>query len=169
MWRRVCVCRPLAVSFFFLVWHQAASFEGRFPHQRQPQELGRAATRTASIAHPQAIATCPPVGRWEPWYAPHGQTLANSARIGPDTGTGWTSVLRNIENALPVQKYIGGNAEGGHAIPYRPFIMHSMEGTPALCVRVRLVSRDGLATAGAHAHKATKPNSCCVRVAVYMY
>ena len=23
---------------------------------------------------------------WEPWYAPHGKTLANSARIGPDTG-----------------------------------------------------------------------------------
>ena len=23
---------------------------------------------------------------WEPWYAPHGQQLANSARIGPDTG-----------------------------------------------------------------------------------
>ena len=43
---------------------------------------------------------------WEPWYTPIGHKLANSARIGPDTGGGWTTrwttVLHNLPNALPV-------------------------------------------------------------------
>lgn len=51
---------------------------------------------------------------WEPWYAPHGKMLANSARIGPDTGGGWTAVLTNIQNALPVQQYEGRSAAGGY-------------------------------------------------------
>ena len=51
---------------------------------------------------------------WENFYAPHGKTLANSARTGPDTGTGWTAVMKNIENALPVQQYAGPTANGGY-------------------------------------------------------
>jgi hypothetical protein len=51
---------------------------------------------------------------WQPWYAPHGQELANSARIGPDTGTGWTAVMKNVENALPVQNFTGGKQSGGY-------------------------------------------------------
>eukprot|EP01048_Picozoa_sp_COSAG05_P016292 COSAG05_NODE_2079_length_3603_cov_2.777968_4_plen_63_part_00 len=34
-----------------------------------------------------------------------GDALANSARIGPDTGGGWVPVLQNLENALPAQQY----------------------------------------------------------------
>ena len=38
---------------------------------------------------------------WEPVYASAkgaGNALANSARIGPDTGGGWQAVLKNIDN-----------------------------------------------------------------------
>ena len=51
---------------------------------------------------------------WEPWYANTGKALANSARIGPDTGTGWTAVLKNLENALPVQHFTGSTTGGGY-------------------------------------------------------
>ena len=48
-----------------------------------------------------------------PFYAPVGKGLANSARIGPDTGGGWTAVLQNLENALPVSRDSGPTANGG--------------------------------------------------------
>ena len=51
---------------------------------------------------------------WENFYAEHGKKLANSARIGPDTGTGWTAVMKNVENALPVQQYAGPTESGGY-------------------------------------------------------
>ena len=35
---------------------------------------------------------------------PVGNALANSARIGPDTGGGWMFVMQNLENALPAQQ-----------------------------------------------------------------
>ena len=43
---------------------------------------------------------------WSPMYAgpnkypqhPVGNALANSARIGPDTGGGWTAVLANLQS-----------------------------------------------------------------------
>ena len=35
-------------------------------------------------------------------------------KAGPDTGTGWTAVMKNIENALPVQQYAGPTANGGY-------------------------------------------------------
>ena len=58
---------------------------------------------------------------WSPMYAgpdkyqghPVGNALANSARIGPDTGGGWTAVLSNLENALPVQQFTGPSGSGG--------------------------------------------------------
>ena len=34
-----------------------------------------------------------------------GNKIGNSARIGPDTGTGWTAVIKNIENGLSVANY----------------------------------------------------------------
>eukprot|EP00658_Telonema_sp_P-2_P058257 TRINITY_DN4671_c0_g1_i4.p1 TRINITY_DN4671_c0_g1~~TRINITY_DN4671_c0_g1_i4.p1 ORF type:complete len:421 (-),score=72.81 TRINITY_DN4671_c0_g1_i4:138-1400(-) len=50
---------------------------------------------------------------WQNWYAAPdakigyqgGSTLGNSWRTGPDTGTGWTAVVLNIQNALKVAKY----------------------------------------------------------------
>ena len=45
---------------------------------------------------------------WLPIYASDprgGNKIGNSARIGPDTGTGWSSVLTNIKNGLSVAKY----------------------------------------------------------------
>jgi hypothetical protein len=42
------------------------------------------------------------------------QGLANSARIGPDTGGGWTAVLQNLANALPVSLDAGPTANGGY-------------------------------------------------------
>lgn len=63
--------------------------------------------------HPVWFALC----GWEPFFAEErlggGKRLANSARIGPDTGGGWTAVMQNIENALPVQPDAGPTAGGG--------------------------------------------------------
>ena len=42
-----------------------------------------------------------------------GNSLANSARIGPDTGGGWTAALSNLQNALPVQQFAGPHHSGG--------------------------------------------------------
>ena len=44
---------------------------------------------------------------------PVGNSLANSARIGPDTGGGWTAALSNLQNALPVQQFVGPHRSGG--------------------------------------------------------
>jgi hypothetical protein len=44
---------------------------------------------------------------------PVGTSLANSARIGPDTGGGWTAALSNLQNALPVQQFAGPHHSGG--------------------------------------------------------
>ena len=46
-----------------------------------------------------------------------GNALANSARIGPDTGGGWTEVLQNLENALPAQQFAGPHGSGGYCAP----------------------------------------------------
>lgn len=51
---------------------------------------------------------------WMPFYAPYGKGLANSARIGPDTGGGWTAVLTNLDNALPVSLDAGPTDNGGY-------------------------------------------------------
>lgn len=64
------------------------------------KEYGTMRDALNASGYPVWFALC----GWEPFYALHGKTLANSARIGPDTGTGWTSVIKNIENALPVQQ-----------------------------------------------------------------
>ena len=44
---------------------------------------------------------------------PVGNSLANSARIGPDTGGGWMEVMANLENALPAQQFAGPSPGGG--------------------------------------------------------
>ena len=41
---------------------------------------------------------------WQPFYALTGRSIANSWRIGPDTGSGWTAVMANVKNALPLGK-----------------------------------------------------------------
>ena len=54
---------------------------------------------------------------WEPWYAAHpgaGNALANSARIGPDTGSGWVAVKKNIDNTRGIGKYAGAHSNGGY-------------------------------------------------------
>jgi alpha-galactosidase len=73
-------------------------------------EYGKMRDALNASGYPVWFALC----GWEPFYAPHGKGLANSARIGPDTGTGWTAIMKNLENALPVQQYIGTTAHGGY-------------------------------------------------------
>jgi hypothetical protein len=73
-------------------------------------DYGKMRDALNSSGYPVWFALC----GWEPWYAPHGKVLANSARIGPDTGTGWTSVMKNLQNALPVQQFTGPTASGGY-------------------------------------------------------
>ena len=68
---------------------------------------------------------------WSPMYAgpnkysghPVGNALANSARIGPDTGGGWTAVLSNLENALPVQQFTGPSGSGGFCACTSPVLV----------------------------------------------
>ena len=43
---------------------------------------------------------------WHEWYAPQGQSLGNSWRIGPDD-TNWHGVLTNIDINAPLAKYAG--------------------------------------------------------------
>ena len=50
---------------------------------------------------------------WYPWYAPQGHSLANSWRIGPDTICGWSCIMSNVMNILPVAKYGYRSANGG--------------------------------------------------------
>eukprot|EP00039_Didymoeca_costata_P022146 m.3834 g.3834 ORF g.3834 m.3834 type:complete len:618 (-) comp2840_c0_seq1:87-1940(-) len=53
---------------------------------------------------------------WKPWYASRadgGNVLANSARIGPDTGGGWQAVLQNVDNSLHLGQYAGAHESGG--------------------------------------------------------
>ena len=50
---------------------------------------------------------------WNTWYAPQGQTLGNSWRIGVDTGGGWQNVLENVEAILGLAQYAGPTSGGG--------------------------------------------------------
>jgi alpha-galactosidase len=54
---------------------------------------------------------------WEPFYASAadaGNTLANSARIGPDTGSGWLAVLKNVDNTKGIGQFAGRAPHGGY-------------------------------------------------------
>jgi hypothetical protein len=54
---------------------------------------------------------------WAPYYASQegaGNALANSARIGPDTGGGWQAVLKNIDNTKGIGKFAGATPQGGY-------------------------------------------------------
>jgi alpha-galactosidase len=44
---------------------------------------------------------------WNPFYAPVGNTLGNSWRIGEDTGGGWQNVLSNVASMLTLGQYSG--------------------------------------------------------------
>ena len=53
---------------------------------------------------------------WQPWYASRpdgGDRLANSARIGPDTGGGWQAVLKNVDNAQDIGQFAGHTEQVG--------------------------------------------------------
>lgn len=52
---------------------------------------------------------------WHPDIAPPpgGMQIANSFRTGPDTVCGWSCVMENVKNALPIAKYSGASAHGG--------------------------------------------------------
>jgi alpha-galactosidase len=50
---------------------------------------------------------------WNPWYAPVGQSLGNSWRIGVDTGGGWSNVLENVNAILTLAQYAGPTSGGG--------------------------------------------------------
>ena len=50
---------------------------------------------------------------WSSIYAPVGQSLGNSWRIGPDTGSGWLAVLENVEAMLSLASFAGPSAGGG--------------------------------------------------------
>lgn len=43
----------------------------------------------------------------------NGRFNLRSFRIGPDTGTGWSAVLINVDNAVSVSGYVGATANGG--------------------------------------------------------
>ena len=67
------------------------------------------ANATAATGRPIWFALC----GWMPFYAPVGQSLGNSWRIGPDTGSGWLAVMQNVENMLPLAQFAGPTANGG--------------------------------------------------------
>jgi len=50
---------------------------------------------------------------WLPMYAPVGQTLGNSWRIGADTGGGWGPVMSNVASALSLGQFAGPRPGGG--------------------------------------------------------
>ena len=58
---------------------------------------------------------------WQPWYAtPNaqadylgGRSIANSWRIGPDTGSGWHAIMENVKNALPLTNNVTGPTSNG--------------------------------------------------------
>mmetsp|Transcript_20067 Transcript_20067/g.52115 ORF Transcript_20067/g.52115 Transcript_20067/m.52115 type:complete len:576 (+) Transcript_20067:146-1873(+) len=65
---------------------------------------------------------------WQTFYAsnPNGGTkLANSARIGPDTGTGWSAVLTNIRNGLSVANFSRPGFWGDGSLMLTPGMGHS--------------------------------------------
>jgi alpha-galactosidase len=43
---------------------------------------------------------------WESWYAPVGEALGNSWRMGPDD-TNWAGVLQDIDDEAPLWPYAG--------------------------------------------------------------
>lgn len=67
---------------------------------------------------------------WKPEYAsdPRGNNkIGNSARIGPDTGTGWTSVLTNIRNGLSVANYSAPGFWGDGSLMLTPGFGHDAD------------------------------------------
>jgi hypothetical protein len=52
---------------------------------------------------------------WNTWYSTRGKDLANSWRIGEDTGSGWAAVMSNVEGALSLANttYAGPTEAGG--------------------------------------------------------
>ena len=81
-------------------WYKEDACDSPSAKQAAIQEYDKMRDALNASGYPVWFALC----GWQPWYAEFGKTMANSARIGPDTGTGWTAVMQNIENALPVQK-----------------------------------------------------------------
>jgi alpha-galactosidase len=68
------------------------------------------ATRAPGI-RPIWFAMC----GWQPFYAPPpaGRHIANSWRVGPDTGAGWDVIMKNVANTLPLGGFAGPTESGG--------------------------------------------------------
>jgi hypothetical protein len=62
----------------------------------------RTHTHKPSAGRPIFFSLC----GWNPWYAPVGQSLGNSWRIGPDD-TNWPGVLSNIDINADLAQYAG--------------------------------------------------------------
>lgn len=92
-------------------WYKTDSCYASGDHSVAVQEYGRMRDALNETGRPIWLALC----GWQNWYAVPdpsigyggGNTLGNSWRTGPDTGTGWTAVIININNALDVAQYGG--------------------------------------------------------------
>lgn len=73
------------------------------------EQYGRMRDALNATGRPIWFALC----GWETFYAPAGQQLGNSWRIGEDTGSGWGAVMSNVNAMLTLARYAGPTAGGG--------------------------------------------------------
>lgn len=71
-------------------------------HSAAFSEYGTMRDALNSTGRPIYFSLC----GWNDWYAPHGASLGNSWRIGPDD-TNWKGVLTNIDIMAPLGKFAG--------------------------------------------------------------
>lgn len=90
-------------------WFKSDSCSASGDHDTAFAEYGAMRDALNRTGRPVWFALC----GWNPWYAPVGQSLGNSWRIGPDTGSGWTAVMTNVQNMLGIGEYAGRTAGGG--------------------------------------------------------
>jgi len=71
-------------------------------HDTAFEEYGKMRDALNATGRPILFSLC----GWNPWYAPKGQSLGNSWRIGPDD-TNWDGVLANIDINADLFEYAG--------------------------------------------------------------
>jgi Alpha galactosidase A/Alpha galactosidase C-terminal beta sandwich domain len=90
-------------------WFKSDSCYASQDHATAFAEYGTMRDALNATGRPIWFALC----GWNPWYAPVGQSLGNSWRIGPDTGSGWTNVMTNVDNMLTIAEFAGSTSNGG--------------------------------------------------------
>jgi hypothetical protein len=86
-------------------WKEDSCYSDSGDHATAIAEYGKMRDALNATGRDVWFALC----GWETWYATDtdqggGQAIGNSWRVGPDTGTGWTSVMKNTEAGLLVAK-----------------------------------------------------------------